>query len=231
MNNAEILGNKLYELRKNANLSQEEFADKIGVSRQAVSKWERGEALPDTDNLINIVRLYGISLDELIDNEQPKNEEKFDNGKQESFAEEDEDNNVKIEIDEDYISVTDENGEVCVSVTPPSISIEANRPKSKMLRILYDLPYPIVVTVAYLLWGFLSADGHGWAVGWTLFITIPVYYSVVDCIRNKSLSEFCYPVFVTFIYCLAGMLWGLWHPLWIIFITIPIFEAVVSIKK
>ena len=55
--------NKLVELRKKHGLSQEELADKLGVSRQAVSKWERSEASPDTDNLIELAKLYDISID------------------------------------------------------------------------------------------------------------------------------------------------------------------------
>ena len=58
--------NRLQQLRKKNNLSQEELAEKIGISRQAVSKWERAEASPDTDNLILLARLYGVSLDELL---------------------------------------------------------------------------------------------------------------------------------------------------------------------
>ncbi|MDE7288895.1 MAG: helix-turn-helix transcriptional regulator, partial [Oscillospiraceae bacterium] len=60
------IANRLQQLRKNNNLSQEELAEKIGVSRQAVSKWERAEASPDTDNLILLSRLYNMSLDELL---------------------------------------------------------------------------------------------------------------------------------------------------------------------
>lgn len=60
------IANRLQQLRKNNNLSQEELAEKIGVSRQAVSKWERGEASPDTENLILLSRLYKMSLDELV---------------------------------------------------------------------------------------------------------------------------------------------------------------------
>ena len=57
---------RLFELRKSHGLSQEELAEKIGVSRQAVSKWERSEASPDTDNIIELSKIYGISLDELV---------------------------------------------------------------------------------------------------------------------------------------------------------------------
>lgn len=58
--------NRLLQYRKQHNLSQEELAEKIGVSRQAVSKWERSEASPDTDNLISLAEVYGVSLDELL---------------------------------------------------------------------------------------------------------------------------------------------------------------------
>lgn len=58
--------NRLLQYRKDSGLSQEELAEKIGVSRQAVSKWERSEASPDTDNLIRLAEVYGVSLDELL---------------------------------------------------------------------------------------------------------------------------------------------------------------------
>ena len=58
--------NKLLQYRKASGLSQEELAEKIGVSRQAVSKWERAEASPDTDNLILLAKIYGVTLDELL---------------------------------------------------------------------------------------------------------------------------------------------------------------------
>jgi transcriptional regulator with XRE-family HTH domain len=63
------IANRLVQLRKANNLSQEDLADKIGVSRQAVSKWERAEASPDTDNLIMLAKIYGVSLDEMLHSE------------------------------------------------------------------------------------------------------------------------------------------------------------------
>lgn len=64
------LGTKLADLRKRNGYSQEALAEKMGVSRQAVSKWERGESTPDTDTLIELARLYSVSLDTLVGNEQ-----------------------------------------------------------------------------------------------------------------------------------------------------------------
>lgn len=60
------IANRLQKLRKQNNFSQEELAAKIGVSRQAVSKWERAEASPDTDNLLLLAKLYNVSLDEML---------------------------------------------------------------------------------------------------------------------------------------------------------------------
>lgn len=60
-------------LRKRANLSQEDVAEKLGVSRQAVSKWETGEAVPDTEKLIMIGELFDCSIDSLIKGELKEN--------------------------------------------------------------------------------------------------------------------------------------------------------------
>ncbi len=60
------IANRLQQLRKQNNFSQEELAEKIGVSRQAISKWERAEASPDTDNLLLLAKLYNVSLDQML---------------------------------------------------------------------------------------------------------------------------------------------------------------------
>jgi HTH-type transcriptional regulator/antitoxin HipB len=60
------MAKRLADRRRNAGLTQEGLAEKLGVSRQAVSKWECSESSPDTDNLIALAKLYGVSLDELL---------------------------------------------------------------------------------------------------------------------------------------------------------------------
>lgn len=60
------MAKRLADRRRNAGLTQEALAEKLEVSRQAVSKWERSESSPDTDNLIALADLYGVSLDELL---------------------------------------------------------------------------------------------------------------------------------------------------------------------
>lgn len=61
------LGNNLFQARKKCGLSQEEVAEKLGVSRQTISKWETDETLPDIRQSKRLALLYRLSLDELID--------------------------------------------------------------------------------------------------------------------------------------------------------------------
>lgn len=60
------IGEKLYELRKEKNLSQEEVADKLNVTRQTISKWETNQSTPDFDKIIPICELFEISTEELL---------------------------------------------------------------------------------------------------------------------------------------------------------------------
>lgn len=59
-------GDKLIEERKNKGLSQEQLAEKLGVSRQAISRWEAGNALPDVNNLKKLSKLFEVSMDYLL---------------------------------------------------------------------------------------------------------------------------------------------------------------------
>lgn len=60
------LGENLKKLRKEYNLSQEQLAEKLNISRQAISKWESGKAYPDIDNLILLRNIFNTTIDELI---------------------------------------------------------------------------------------------------------------------------------------------------------------------
>ena len=66
---------KLYELRRASGMSQEELAEKLGVSRQAVSKWESGATQPELSKLIELSKLYSVSVDELLSLEHAKPEQ------------------------------------------------------------------------------------------------------------------------------------------------------------
>lgn len=67
---------KLKEIRKNERLSQEQLAEKIGVSRQAITKWETGKGLPDIENMVIIAEIFKTTLDELLRDSAVKQEQK-----------------------------------------------------------------------------------------------------------------------------------------------------------
>lgn len=81
------MAQRLVDRRKAAGLSQEALAAQLGVSRQAVSKWERSESSPDTDNLIALAALYGVSLDELLYGEAASDADSSEDGSTETVDE------------------------------------------------------------------------------------------------------------------------------------------------
>jgi len=218
------LSENLYSLRKKRGLSQEEFAEKIHISRQAVSKWERGEAYPDTENLIEIASFYGVTLDELVNaeeiNERATPERETASDEYDAI----EDSDLVDDGGIEFVILPDEDEEC-----DPEDEDDDGEGFSLNASLHFDwsdLPYPIIVTVAYLLLGFLTP--RGWEIWWTLFVTIPVYYSVVECIKKRKLSPFAYPVFITFVYLLIGMITRIWSPTWVMYLTIPIYYAIAS---
>ena len=63
------IGNNIVNLRKKSGLSQEELAEKVGVARQTISKWELGETSPDLKQAKELSKIFKVSLDELADND------------------------------------------------------------------------------------------------------------------------------------------------------------------
>jgi transcriptional regulator with XRE-family HTH domain len=171
-----VIANRLATLRKQNGFSQEELAGKLGISRQAVSKWERAESSPDTDNLIALAELYNISLDALLqsDEETIRNERfaakaQTESNKEKASAHE------KASTDEqapenEYISLHDLYAKYSKHGKYGKMHYHY---KSKWMRF----PYPLLVTAIYLMLGFL---GGWWHPGWIVFPTIPVYYSIVS---------------------------------------------------
>ena len=77
------LGEKIYELRKERNMSQGGLAEVLKVSRQSVSKWETDSSIPELGKLIQISEVFGITLDELV---QKKGNEEIENEQLKSDA-------------------------------------------------------------------------------------------------------------------------------------------------
>ena len=212
------IANRLQKLRKENGYSQEELADKLGISRQAVSKWERAESSPDTDNLIVLARLYHISLDELLyDNES--NEEIRDRVADKAQDEE----------AHDSISLTDDEGQSVkfqdghIRFFNKDGSEQKLSKKEIIIKSATDGAIAVLTLAAFLIWGFVY---NGWYICWTTWILMPAFMSLVDAIMKKQFSAFALPCLVTAVYLYIGMEFGLWHPYWFLFLTIPIYYIV-----
>ena len=238
--------NRLLQYRKQAGLSQEELAEKIGVSRQAVSKWERSEASPDTDNLVEISKIYGVSLDEMLGlNNAKEDEETKETETYDAVPETDEVHvsfidGVRINSkDGDKVNVSFRDGVHIVSKGDEKIHInkdakyyvDENGEKKEIKPAYYFwlyMPFPIIITALFLGWGFSGIWG-GWSTAWLLFLLVPFYYSIIEAVRAKDLSKLAFPVIPAGIFVGIGMFTHTWHPTWIVFLTIPVFYCIVDV--
>lgn len=214
--------NKLVNLRKKNNLSQEELANKLGISRQAVSKWERAEAAPDTDNLVKLARLYKISLDELLlsDIELMKEiDQEIENPDL---------NKEEYNITNDEYNIKIIKGNKEISIKSLYDDRENNIPKVIYVKRYIRVIISTICIIAFLLLGFLTTK---WHIAWIVLLGIPLFDSIFLAISAKKAKYFNYPILATIIFFLLSFLYNLWNYAWIIFITIPLYYAIVGSFK
>lgn len=97
--------------------------------------------------------------------------------------------------------------------------------KTKNTNPLLHALLPVAAVIIYVLLGYLF-KAKGWAIGWLVFLLIPIVESAVSAVKSKNPSAFLYPVFVTAVFLAIGMIFHLWHPTWVLFVTIPAFYAI-----
>lgn len=196
--------NRLFQYRKKHNFSQEELAEKIGVSRQAVSKWERAEASPDTDNLLALAKIYGVTLDELLQGA----------------------NDAEVKQEESPQSVPNINSEAQARTAE---SDDEDEVQNKSLA--RQFPVWLFSLAFFLAWGFSGAC-YGFGLSWICFLAIPLYDSLIDAFTKKKPNHFAYPVVCVVIYILMGyLLSGGWAIGWVVFLTIPIYYFICMFFK
>lgn len=226
------IANRLAKLRKEKGLSQEELAEKLGLSRQAVSKWERAESSPDTDNLICLAKIYNISLDELL-----RTEEDIESIKESVKEKETEKKDVKISPSSIYVKdgdeevnisfsgiyVKDGDEEVVIGNKPTELLSEEDKKKRKF-KEKFTSAYTLLVVIGYILLGsFLDL----WHPAWILFITIPLVDSIFEAIFQKNAKKFAFPILAVIIFLFVGCVYDIWHPTWVVFILIPVYYSIV----
>ena len=222
--------NRLYELRKKNNLSQEELAEKLGVSRQAVSKWERSEASPDTDNLIALAKIYGLSLDELIyGKKEEKKEETQEEPKDETKEEKAEDEKLFVDIND---------GENKVKIGPKGIFVEGE--DGEKVKISFN-----GIKIENIKSDGSDYDDYDDDDDDDDEVDDELYETVFEEIKNaekgntvhvkvsrptKFWLEVPYPIICAIAYLIFGFynIYGGWALSWVIFVTIPIYYSFVE---
>ncbi len=252
------IANRLVELRKKAGLSQEELATKLGLSRQAVSKWERAEASPDTDNLICLAKLYGVSLDDLLNSDQSLEEIASETKEHEEAKENKDTSRVffgscpegKIEVtledlDDDGDDDWDEDGAEatingertsCIrlgnTVYVKSLKEAQRRRRIEKISGAVTGATVLIVTAVYVTCGMLLSDTipHIWGSWWTLYMLVMIIPSIFGSFKNRKLADSTGAVVGLAVasYILLGFYVGAWGVAWPVFLAIPLWGIFAS---
>ncbi len=202
------LGERLFELRKAKNLTQDDVAEKLNVSRQTVSKWETDQSTPDFDKIVPLCELFEIGVDELLTGKKPVEEKKQENVL------------TKQEVNEKSAQV------VSSSVFLYFLALVILIVCSSVLNI-----DPIIaVAIFFLLIGFATTRiiRH--------YMSIPKFEQTEEEIqikeRQKSLQKQINEIIMSIagtIYFIVSFLTMAWHVTWIIFIIASLICQVVKL--
>ncbi|MGN0807015.1 MAG: helix-turn-helix domain-containing protein [Candidatus Coproplasma sp.] len=220
----------LQYLRKKNKITQEELAEELNLSRQSISKWETGEAYPETDKLILLCDKFGVTLDELLRGDVTKE----DVTKEDVTGQEDKDEEVVFEKAEDGQSGKCDgecgNSESCAGCNihyHPKRDMHGHiHTKRTMAGAAISSSTMAICGIIYLCLGFCLGL---WHPTWLIFIggVIVCMWSggMLEDTSNKPLKEkigglVCGTVMVgsLLIYLSIGFVCGIWHPTWVVFI-------------
>lgn len=224
------LGEKLFELRKSKNLTQDDVAEKLNVTRQTVSKWETNQSTPDFDKIAPLCELYGITPNELLIGEtsnqetssnEESNEFNWNEAKKHLFTrgkEEDEnyDNMTNNQIKQKSAEV------VSSSILIFFIAIAFAGIGTTVLRW-----NPVVVGCTFLV-----------LIGWGVARIVKHYMAVPKLKKTKEeekedkvikqINDIIGGIGVA-IYFIVSFLTMAWHITWVIFIVIGMIEQIVKL--
>ncbi len=202
MNN---LGERLFKLRRDKKLSQEEVAEKLNVTRQTISKWETNQSMPDFDKVVPLCELYGITTDELFIELKRKETSK----------------NTEFVIDSaEKLKTSKKAKGIAVSIVLYFLGI---------VWIMISIPVmnmnPIVASAIFLLI-------CGIATGIIIYVCIK-YKKIknketeADKLRNQISNVVA--IIVAIIYLIISFKTMAWHLTWIIWVIFGLFEEILKL--
>ncbi|MDE7187528.1 MAG: helix-turn-helix domain-containing protein [Lachnospiraceae bacterium] len=215
------IANRLVALRKENQLSQEALAEKLGISRQAVSKWERAEASPDTDNLIALARLYHVSLDELL----KIHEEEEDDG---GYSDREETRLLTVMADDIYGNGSDSQGQTGRDEEEGRANETAEDEVHIGFRGIHVKEHG--GDEVYVGWDGIHVhnrsdevhiDKHG------IYVNGEKAEGYIFG-RGKDGTEFPLLLIAIVIYIVIGIFFNLWTPGWLIFFLVPVTGSLIQ---
>lgn len=207
------IAQRLAELRRAKGYSQEALANELGLSRQAVSKWERAESSPDTENLIALARLYGVSLDDLLNvDKDVEDDVAFENAeraektaraqaeREEALREQRAHQEAMAQATAAATQASEAAARAAQAAAAASEQAASARtsaaaaagspavPASDAPRrrgSWRSFPYSVVATILFFVFCF---GFHAWTTAWLVFLTIPIYRWIAN-IMDDSLER------------------------------------------
>lgn len=246
----ETFGQRLARLRKEKGLTQEDIANRISISPQAVSKWENDLSTPDIYVLSSLADILGVTVDELlgrdaseetkeeenktVDSEVVDDDEKInDDGEKEEHVRFDE-NGIHVETGTKSVNI-DESG-IHVRTNEDSHDYSWNKRRWLKKESIWEIIGNGIIwglaLIGFVLMGVLWTEYNiGWRIGWVLFLVAILVSSGIEAVRKRRFCVFAYPVAVIAAYCLLGILgdyYGFegWSFYWFLFITIPAYYMI-----
>lgn len=226
--NVEI-AQRLAAMRREQGYSQEELAERLGLSRQAVSKWERAESSPDIGNIVALAKLYGVTVDELLSLEEDiadlEDDVRFEQQDKRTSAEE-EAKQAAVRANEAAVRAA----QAAVAATQARQTAEQAVPAASPASI--PAPAPAAASAPIPPAASSPAPFGAPAAPTGAPVIPPAYASQppVEAARKRGpWMTFPYPVLCVIVFLLAGFFGGIWHPAWVIFLTIPLYYWIAHI--
>lgn len=222
--NVEI-AQRLAQMRREKGYSQEALATELGLSRQAISKWERAESQPDTGNLIALADLYGVTLDELIRVKADISDDvRFEEASKQAEAESVSVVSISVEKAEDA------SGAKSIKDMDAAAMSAASEEKPDADESAAASPEVFTEPPAFPQFPPVDSTGSASAMPQVQqgHMNVEVMKQRHDLARTRKRRKspwmtFPYPVLVVLIFLVGGFAFGAWHPLWILFLTIPFY--------
>lgn len=240
------LASRLIELRKKFNYSQEELASLLNISRQSISKREKGESVPSIEYIKELARIYNISIDDLLNENKPieecyavkdiVEEKENDNEKVKEENRNEEDvvidvnNRRRVNLKYNFkkgLSIFEDNNAIYYS-----LKFDKNRKIESIVGIITAIFFGLLLA-AYVVLGLVFKE-YGFKLYWPLLFLPYFIPSIIKCIYYRSFRYLELGAVSLAAYLFIGMYGTIfggfngWHPYWVILFIPTVYYTVFS---